>query len=184
MSDQRRETRQIVFVPVDEAQVRRLSEQHQPLPGPLPVIVANHALCRTFEVAPASEEAELAALQVASVSALARTGRRLVLSAQVPAATIGEPAAGADAANGAATLSRLEPNQVEAFFTDDDRVETTAAARAAAGLGIDEAWGAAAVQELLGEPLLWHDVSELAGWVSQRASATDAPGAHRDGPCR
>lgn len=168
MSGQRRETRRVVLVPVDEDQVRRLGEHHQPLPGPLTVVVANRALCRTFEVDPGSEEAELAALQVASVMALARTGRRFVLSARLPAAMISEPTGGADAANGAALIDRLEPTRVEAFFTDDDRVEAAAAARAAAGLGIDEAWELAAVQELLGEPLLWHDVSELADWVLRR----------------
>ncbi|WP_316668524.1 DUF6912 family protein [uncultured Propionibacterium sp.] len=170
MSDRRREARRIVLVPVDESRARRLAVRHQPLPGPVPVFVADQALCRTFGVEPDSEEAELATLQVASVSALSLTGRRLVLSAQLPASLLGRPVDDAETANGAASLGQLAPRQVEAFFADDDRVDAGPAAAAAAGLGIDEAWGRAAVQDLLGEPLLWHDISELADWIDRHAT--------------
>ncbi|RLP11707.1 hypothetical protein [Propionibacterium australiense] len=167
MTDERHGARQIVLVPVDEAQARRLGVEHQVLSGPLAVFVANQALCRTFELLPGGEEAELAALQVASVSALARTGRRLVLAAQLPVAMIGEAIDEAEVANGAASLARLAPDRVQAFFADDDRVDATVAAQSASGLGVDEAWGLTAVQELLAEPLLWHDISELADWLSR-----------------
>lgn len=172
MKDTNREQRRVVLVPVSAAQARRLGVQRQPLTGPLPVVTANAALCRTFGVEPGSEESDLAALQVASVRALSATGRRLVLAAQLPGSLLGGPAEQAEAANGAATVEQLEPGQVEAFFTDDDRVDVAAAARDAAGLGVDDAWERPAVQELLGEPLLWHGVGELAEWLDQHADGT------------
>ena len=163
MGDQRR----VVLVPVDGSWARLLAVKHRPLQGPLPVFIANRALCRTFGVEPGSEEAELAALQVASVAALSSGGRRIVLSARLPDTLLGGPLGATEAANGAASLERLAPRQVEAFFTDDDRVDVTAAARAAAGLDVDGAWGRDAVQELLGEPLLWHDIGALAGGLDR-----------------
>lgn len=104
------------------------------------------------------EDAEYAALVLASVAALARYGRRLVLVAEVDPALVSQ---GRDPDNGACVVSSVPVGAITCWFSEDDRVDPSAAAAACHGLDIDTAWGFDEVQELLsGADLMWNDVEE------------------------
>lgn len=151
--------RVLVCVPVSRAQVRLVASGRD-LPGPLPVFTVTPELLATFDLdAGDAEEAEYAALLLASVYALAAHGERLVLTAQVDAA---ELAPGFEEANGGRLLRQLRAAAVEAWFCDDDVAPVAAAATAAAGLALDAAWDAPPVADLVADhDLLWHSVVEL-----------------------
>ncbi len=104
-----------------------------------------------------SEDAEYAAMVLASVSALSRFGARTVLVADVPADAVAEVR---DSVNGDCVVSAVPASAITCWFSDAPDVDTTAAAAAARGLDIDLAWGLGAVQELLEHDLLWNDVVE------------------------
>lgn len=128
--------------------------------GVVQCFLANARLRETFDLgadAEADEEAERAALVVASLWALCQDQERFVLTAEVSASQLCE---GAEAGNGGASLTGLRREQVTAFFADDPSVDASAAARAAAGLDLDAAWDLPEVAELLGQDLLWHDIGE------------------------
>lgn len=105
-----------------------------------------------------AEDAEYAALVLASVAALARYGARTVLVAEVENALI---QTGEDLANGECHLAEVPQAAMTCWFTDEAQVDPSAAAGAATGKSIDEAWEQEAVQELIqGHQLLWNDVEE------------------------
>lgn len=106
----------------------------------------------------AEDEAEYAALVLASVAALARYGERLVLVAEVPIASV-RP--GDDPANGECVVDVVEPSAMTCWFSEAPGVDVADAAAAAKGLDIDTAWDFPEVQSLLelGD-LLWNDVEE------------------------
>jgi len=148
-----------VFVPCSREQARALG-RGEPL-GRCRAHALTPELYQTLGMAPGDDEdAEYAAMVLASVSALAHHGERLVLVAEVPAATVGE---GEDPANGEVELSGLSPRAVQCFFTEQrPQPLADAAAGAVRGLGLDEAWEAEQVQQLLREgDMLWHSVEEL-----------------------
>lgn len=119
---------------------------------------ATPELRETFDLAPeADDEAERAALIVASVAALSQWGQRRVATASVRPAQL-RPAG--DRAHGEVEVRDLSASQVLSWFADDPDVDARAAGRAAAGLDIDEAWSQPEVAELLGHDLWWHDVAE------------------------
>lgn len=102
-----------------------------------------------------AEEAEYAALVLASVASLSRYGERLVLVAEVDPSLV---VAGADPANGEILLTNCPPSAITAWFSDAEGTGVSEAANAARGLSIDEAWEADAVQRLLHtHDLLWND---------------------------
>ena len=148
----------LVFVPVTEAERRQLKEGQQL--GPRPAFTVTEELCAALGYGPGErEDAEYATMVIASVAGLARLGARLVIVAEVDASALGQVA---DADNGERELKRLRPGEVTAFFTEDAGTDTAAAALAARGLGIDEAWELGEVQALLSDAdLLWHGAEEL-----------------------
>lgn len=105
-----------------------------------------------------TEDAEYAAMVIASVAALAAHGKRLVLVADVPASLV---SAGTDPANGEVLVSRVPAAAVTCWFSEADDVDDADAAAAASGLHVDIAWDFPQVQELLQHnDLLWNDVEE------------------------
>lgn len=130
--------------------------------GPVAAITANQALCETFDYdAEAGEEAEYAALVLASVWSLTRHGERFVVTAEVDPSQI---VVGEEADNGGVTLTGLRRAQLVAWFDDqpDDQINgiVEAAASAVQGQGIDEAWDHEEVTALLQHELLWHAIEE------------------------
>lgn len=105
-----------------------------------------------------SEDAEYAALVLASVAGLAEHGERVVVVAEVDEALV-QPAD--DAANGQITLTHCPPSAMTAWFADEPGTEISDAAAATKGLTIDDVWDLPQVQELLNNhDLLWNDVVE------------------------
>ncbi|MDR0836913.1 MAG: hypothetical protein LBM94_01625 [Propionibacteriaceae bacterium] len=148
------------FVPVSAEQAKTISSGNV-IPGPLVGFCANEALAATFELAVGSEEAEHAALLVAEVAGLSRSERPIVLTCEVPRSVTAVDESEAD--NGGVILKELKPEWVSAFFVDDAPAGlVAAAATAASGLSVDDAWDTPEVALLLEEDtLLWHDCSEL-----------------------
>ncbi|MGD7731862.1 DUF6912 family protein [Propionibacteriaceae bacterium G57] len=127
---------------------------------PVDAITANQALFETLDyTADMAEEAEYAALVLASIWALARHGERFVVTAEVAASQV---VAGDEVDNGGIRVSGLRRDQLIACFDDGlaRADEATAAAGAARGLSIDEAWDRAEVAALLQHELLWHTIEE------------------------
>ena len=125
--------------------------------GPLLGFCANEALRLSLGYGPdMDEEAEYGALVIASVAGLSRFGERFVVTAEVAPAQLGQ---GEEAENGGVRVSGLRADQMLAFFTDPEEDPSAAAARAR-GLGVDEAWELAEVQDLLAHELQWHDIAE------------------------
>lgn len=104
------------------------------------------------------EDAEYAALILASVAALANHGERLVLVAEVDPALVSQ---GRDPDNGGCVLAEVPQRSMTCWFSEAPGTDWEAAAAAAKGLDIDTAWGFDEVQELLNNSdLLWNDVEE------------------------
>lgn len=161
-------TSQLLFVPLRVQEAQTLASSRQ-LDGARPAVTANDQLCETFDLAPDSEEAELAALQVAALWSLIHGDRRLVGVFRVEE-TSTLPAAGADAneaGNGMVSVPELNLSQMQAFFAGADDGSEAELAAQLSDKDIDGAWGRADVQELAGQqPLLWHDASELGDYLS------------------
>lgn len=105
-----------------------------------------------------AEDAEYAALVLASVAGLSRYGCRLVVVAEVDGSLV-RP--GDDPANGAVVLDACPPSAMTSWFSDEPGVDVGPAAEAARGLSIDDAWETPEVQALLQDhDLLWNDVVE------------------------
>lgn len=126
--------------------------------GPVPAITANQALYETLDYGPdADEEAEYAALVLASVWALTRHGQRFVVTAEVDP---GQIVVGEEADNGGVIVTGLRRNQLVACFADESAGLAQSAAAAVTGQGIDEAWAHEEVSALLQHELLWHTIEE------------------------
>lgn len=151
---------QLVFVPVSTGQAHTLARQGH-LPGPLDAFATTPALLAALDyTADQAEDAEYAALVLASVHGLTRHQERLVLVAEVPAAQV-EPYED-EMDNGGVRLPSLSRAAVQSFFTDDPAIVIADAVAAATGLTIDQVWETEQVQALLGgADLLWHSVEEL-----------------------
>jgi hypothetical protein len=105
-----------------------------------------------------SEDAEYAALVLASVAALTAHGERLVVVAEVDPALV-RP--GDDPDNGQIVLTSCPASAVTAWFADEPGTDVADAAAISKGLTIDQAWDLPQVQALLQEhDLLWNDVVE------------------------
>lgn len=104
------------------------------------------------------DQADRAALLVASVAALIAHGSRRVATALV---RFEQVSLGPDTANGEVLVTGLAPGQLVAWFAEGDDVDDRTAAAAAAGLSLDDAWALPAVSALIeGAELLWHDIAE------------------------
>ena len=146
---------EIVFVPASaagaRAMVQHVSEQVQ-------AFTVTDELRAILDVDGDEEQTERAAMIIASVQGLARYGRRLVLVAHVPPSVMGD---NEEHANGAVTLTQLDPKQITAWFSDETLDVTAEAAEAVRGMIIDDAWNDVLVQSLLVEhEMLWHDITE------------------------
>nr|WP_300146980.1 hypothetical protein [Propionicimonas sp.] len=148
----------LLFVPVTADQLAGWATS-----GVLSGEVRGHAVTRGFSLAfdPAdAEEAEHVALLVASVAALAATGRRLVAVAEGDV----RPDPAGDEDFGQVLVTDLPYRSVTSLFADEPDVPGLAAAAAAAsGLDLARAWDEPAVIELLQQAdLLWHGAGEWA----------------------
>ena len=150
-------TKELVFIPIARDELAAIDGSVL-LTGRAAHHVTPELLAALEYTAGQEEDAEYAALVLASVAALTRFGERLVLVAEVDASLI---ASGDDPENGACVLTRVAPWAMTCWFSEAPGVDASAAAVAVRGLDIDTAWGFDEVQELLHESdLLWNDVEE------------------------
>ena len=104
------------------------------------------------------EDAEYAALVLASVAALAAYGERLVLVAEVEASLV---RSGDNPANGDCLVAQVAPEAMTCWFSEAPASTFPPPQQPAQGLDVDTAWGFEEVQGLLHESdLLWNDVEE------------------------
>ena len=149
--------RTLVFIPVQESQLGAIAGQVT-LSDVEAYRVTDQLREQFGYTAKQSEEAEYAAMMLAAVASLSQHGRRTVLVAEVDPAQI-QP--GTDPANGHCRIARVQPSEITCWFADGADVDAQAAAAAAKGLPLDEAWDALEVQELIhGHDLLWNDAQE------------------------
>ena len=150
-------TKELVFIPIARDELAAIDGSGL-LTGRAAHHVTPELLAALEYTAGQEEDAEYAALVLASVAALTRFGERLVLVADVDTSLI---ASGDDPENGACVLTRIAPEAMTCWFSEAPGVDASAAAVAVRGLDIDTAWGFDEVQELLHESdLLWNDVEE------------------------
>ncbi|WP_203567035.1 DUF6912 family protein [Aestuariimicrobium ganziense] len=154
------EATMLVFVPADPDRWRD-ALQARPVVGH----AATPGLLEEFGYGPADDEqAEHAAMVLASVAGLAQYGRRGVLACEVPPSTISTDPAHPDTPNGRVEVDSIDPSRVVSWFTDEADLDVSTAARAASGLGLDRAWETPEVASLVEEcALLWHAAEELPG---------------------
>lgn len=149
--------RQLVFIPVRSSELSAFDGD--------PAIAHRQAFTVTPDLLDelgyepsATEDAEYAALVLASVAGLAQFGERAIIVAEVDPGLV---APGEDSANGECLLLSCPPSAMTAWFCDAPGVSVEAAATAAAGRSIDDAWELPEIQELLeSHDLLWNDVAE------------------------
>lgn len=149
--------RRLVSVPIAQAELSAITGD--------PVLTERVAYTVTPELLAAleyrpqdTEAAEYAALVLASVAALSRYGQRLVLVAEVPEQLV-QP--GSDPANGECRMAEVPTGAITCWFSDEPDLDVSAAAAAAHGLSVDDAWEQPSVAELINtHQLLWSDVAE------------------------
>ncbi|MFV0429582.1 MAG: DUF6912 family protein [Arachnia sp.] len=151
--------REFVFIPVGSHELAAISGELQ-LTDRAAYRVTAELLAMLEYTLDELEDAEYAAMVLASVAALARFGQRLVLVADVPASLVSP---GSDVDNGECRVSGVPQTSIVAYYREAPEVDSAAAAQAASGRTIDDAWDAPEVQELLAEDLLWNDVTEYKG---------------------
>ena len=158
--------KEFVCVPVSFNQAQRLASGHDE--HDLQVFRVEDQLRDAFGLAHCEdEEADRAAMLLASLWALTRYGRRIVLTAMVDPELRGD---GEETHNGGAYLETLKRPNVEALFTDEPQANDQVRLIASRGLGhsaLDEIWELAEVQHLLiNHELLWYTLDELPtlGW--------------------
>jgi hypothetical protein len=146
--------RQLVFIPV-------ASDELDVLVGAVPIsnrrayTVTADLLDELEYTSDMAEDAEYAALVLASVAGLIEFGERVVVVAEVDQGLV-EP--GEDSANGECVLTSCPASAMTAWFVDAPGVDLPQVRK---GAGIDEAWELPEVQALLAEhDLLWNDVAE------------------------
>lgn len=146
--------RHLVFIPIAEDELGVLA-------GDPPVVersaytVTPELLAELGYLEAESEDAEYAALILASLAGLTTHGVRLVVVAEVTEDLIG-PAE--DPANGEVRLSSCPVSSMTAWFCEEEGVDYADAAAIARGLTIDQAWDLPEVQALLqSHELLWND---------------------------
>ena len=123
--------------------------------GPVSGYADTAALREAFGVADA-EEGERIAMLVASIAGLARSGRRLVAVVEIDS-----PVAGEAQEFGEVTATSVPYRRVQALFADEPGLNLSVAAAATAGLGLEQAWDAPEVADLLSTAdLLWHGPGE------------------------
>lgn len=150
--------RRLVFIPISRQELRAITGEI-PMRERTGYTVTDELMAELGYEPAHTEDAEYAALVLASVGALSRFGERLVLVAEVPAAMV---TTGVDAANGECRVAEVQPGWITCWFSDEDDADVAGAAAAAEGLSIDEAWEQAEVSDLIhAHQLLWNDVEEF-----------------------
>ena len=146
--------RQLVFIPIAEGELGVLA-------GDLPVVnrpaytVTPELLAELGYLVAESEDAEYAALILASLAGLTTHGVRLVVVAEVTTDLTGRAE---DPSNGEVRLSSCPVSAMTAWFAEEEGVDFADAAAIARGLTIDQAWDLPEVQALLqSHELLWND---------------------------
>ncbi len=146
----------LVFVPVSADELRQWAESGS-LDGPHGAFAVTPALTEAFDLDD-PEDAEYAALCVASVAGLVAEGVRIVAVAEADVRQTADDFGGV-------VVTDLQFSAVTSLFGED--VDPTPAARAAAavaGLSLAEAWEAPEVTSLLADTdLLWYGPGE---WTS------------------
>lgn len=150
--------RQLVFVPIAEPELAVLAGA--PLGTDRVAYTVTPELLEELGYgAGEAEDAEYAALVLASVAGLAAFGVRLVVVAEVDPAVM---RGGDDPSNGQIVLAELPAKAITAWFADEPGTDVADAAAICKGLTIDQSWDLPAVQELLNtHDLLWNDVVEF-----------------------
>lgn len=149
--------RRLVFIPIAREEMGALGG-HPELVDRTAYTVTPELLDELGYGEDETEDAEYAALVLASIAGLAEHGTRLVIVADVDPASV-EP--GDDPANGQVRLRSCPPSAMTAWFADEPGVDVADAAAISQGLTIDQAWDQPAVQDLLhNHDLLWNDVVE------------------------
>ena len=149
--------RQLVFIPVAADELGVLVGD-PPIENRPAYTVTPDLLAELGYAEAESEDAEYAALILASVAGLAAHGVRLVVVAEVEPSLI---EVSEDPANGEVLLLSCPTSSMTAWFAEEPGVDVTDAAAMAHGLTIDLAWDLPQVQDLLQEhELLWNDVVE------------------------
>lgn len=149
-----------MFIPIASTELGMLSG-NPPLTQ-RPAYTVTPELLAELEYRPDEmEDAEHAAMVLASVAGLAAHGERVVLVAEVDAEQL-RP--GPDPDNGEVLLTRCPPSAMIAWFAEEPGADVADAAAISKGLTIDQAWAQPQVQELLGNhQLLWNDKVEYLG---------------------
>lgn len=147
--------RQLVFLPIAAEELSLLADGARER---VAYTVTDELLAELGYRPEDAEDAEYAALVLASVAALSAYGRRLVIVAQVDPALVSR---GEDPANGQVWVASCPSSAMTAWFSEEPGVDVADAAAIARGLTIDQAWEQPQVQELLSShDLLWNDVVE------------------------
>lgn len=130
------------------------------LPGPLLGFAVTPALLDTFGLpGDAEEDAEFAALLIASIVSLTKWGERLVVTAEVSLGA-GEVAADLQA-NGGVCVAHVPLTSMVSWFSDVDPAVASEAAGEVADQDLESAWANPAVSALLADhDLAWHSPSE------------------------
>lgn len=146
----------LLFLPVTGAQLADWQAAGV-LSGPLKAYAVTPGLSAAFEPSD-DEEAEHLALLVASVAALTASGARQVAVLEAEA----EPITDRDVDFGAVVTGDLRFDAIGSLFADEPEAPgLAAAATAALGLSLQDAWDHPAVTVLLEEgDLLWHGPGE------------------------
>lgn len=119
--------RQLVFIPISAGELDAITGATRMRDRPAYTVTPE--LLDALGYGPdALEDAEYAAMVLASVAALARSGARLVLVAEVASNSV---LSGEDVANGECILSELDPAAITCWFSEADDVDVTDAAAAA-----------------------------------------------------
>lgn len=116
------------------------------------------------------EDAEHAAMVLASVAGLARHGTRFVLACEVPEQDLTVDPDHADTPNGRVVTGPVAPTRVLSWFADEPEVDPSAAAGVSHGLSLDDAWDTPEVAEVVDQhALLWHAAEELTALTASQS---------------
>lgn len=149
--------RTLVFIPVQPGELAAISGQVELVQRPAHTVTPELMEALGYQ-SDQTEEAEYAAMVLASVAALSQFGQRLVLVAEPESSLVRTVPGGT---NGECIVAAVPRSAITCWFSESDDVDPTAAADAARRLSIDQAWELDAVSELVqGHQLLWNDVVE------------------------
>ncbi len=149
--------RQLVFIPISSAELGVFAGR-PPIVDRTAYTATPQLLAELEYTEDQMEDAEHAAMVLASVAGLSAHGERVVVVAEVDSSLI-KP--GVDPDNGQVVLAQCPPSAMISWFAEEPGVDVSDAAAIAKGLTIDQAWAQPQVQALLeNHDLLWNDKVE------------------------